>query len=80
MGRRQSNPKLKKLYDQFEAFGKAIGRDHVAVWFWSQNIWQDSSYYKLVDVIRCAEFSERLKLPPSGGPYILVTSETPARV
>jgi hypothetical protein len=73
----ESNDKIKKLYDQFEAFGKAIGRDHVAVWFWSQNIWQDSFFYKTVDVIRSAEFCERLKLSPSGGPYILVTAEYP---
>jgi hypothetical protein len=73
----ESNEKVRKLYDQFEAFGKAIGRDHVAVWFWSQNIWQDSFFYKAVDVIRSAEFCEKLKLPPSGGPYVLVTSEYP---
>lgn len=73
----ESNDRVKKLYDQFEAFGKAIGRDHVAVWFWSQNIWQDSFFYRAVDVIRCAEFCERLKLSPSGGPYILVTAEYP---
>jgi hypothetical protein len=73
----ESNDKVKKLYDQFEAFGRAIGPDHVAVWFWSGNIWQDSFYYKAVDVIRSAEFCEKLNLPPSGGPYILVTSEYP---
>jgi len=73
----ESNEKVRKLYDQFEAFGKAIGRDHVAVWFWSQNIWQDSFFYKAVDVIRSAEFCEKLKLAPSGGPYILVTTEYP---
>jgi hypothetical protein len=73
----ESNDKVRKLYDQFEAFGKAIGPNHVAVWFWSQNIWQDSFYYKAVDVIRSAEFCEKLKLAPSGGPYILVTTEYP---
>jgi hypothetical protein len=73
----ESNDRVRKLYDQFEAFGKAIGRDHVAVWFWSQNIWQDSFYYKAVDVIRSAAFCEKLKLAPSGGPYIVVTSEYP---
>lgn len=73
----ESNDRVKRLYDQFEAFGKAIGRDHVAVWFWSQNIWQDSFYYKSVDVIRSAAFCEKLKLAPSGGPYIVVTSEYP---
>jgi len=73
----ESNDKVKKLYDQFEAFGRAIGPDHVAVWFWSGDIRQDSFYYKAVDVIRSAEFCEKLNLAPSGGPYILVTSEYP---
>ena len=73
----ESNDKVKRLYDQFEAFGRAIGRDHVAVWFWSGDIRQDSFYYKAVDVIRSAEFCEKLNLAPSGGPYILVTSDYP---
>jgi len=49
----------------------------VAVWFWSQDDLQDSFYYKAVDVIRSAEFCEKLQLPPSNGPYILVTTEYP---
>jgi len=56
----ESNDKVKKLYDQFQAFGRAIGRDNVAVWFWSQDNLQDSFYYKAVDVIRSAEFCEKL--------------------
>jgi hypothetical protein len=73
----ESNDKIRKLYDQFQAFGRAIGRDNVAVWFWSQDNLQDSFYYKAVDVIRSAEFCEKLQLAPSNGPYILVTSEYP---
>jgi len=72
----ESNEKLKKLYNQFEAFGKSIGPDHLAVWFWSQNIRNDQ-YYKAVDVIRSAAFCAKLKLPPSKGPYLLVTTEYP---
>lgn len=67
----ESNEKIRRLYDQFEAFGKAIGPNHVAVWFWSGEAQAD------VDVDRSARFCERLKLPPSGGPYILVTSDYP---
>jgi hypothetical protein len=73
----ESNDKVKKLYDQFQAFGRAIGPDNVAVWFWSQDNLQDSIYYKAVDVIRSAEFCEKLQLAPSNGPYILVTTEYP---
>src|SRR6266581_8603865 len=37
----ESNDKVKRLYDQFQAFGRAIGRYNVAVWFWSQDNLQD---------------------------------------
>lgn len=67
----ESKEKIRKLYDQFEAFGKVIGPNHVAVWFWSGEPQAE------VDVNRSAEFCEKLKLPPSGGPYILVTSDYP---
>ena len=69
----ESNEKIKSLYDQFEAFGEAIGPNQVAVWFWSGKTQRD------VDVARSVEFCEKLKLPPSGGPYILVTSDYPGK-
>jgi hypothetical protein len=69
----ESKGKIKTLYDQFEAFGKAIGPNHVAVWFWSGEAQAD------VDVGRSVEFCEKLKLAPSGGPYILVTSDYPGK-
>ena len=73
----ESNRKLKSLYDQFQAFGRAIGRDHLAVWFWSQDIRQDSFYYSAVDVIRSAAFCQKLELPPGNGPYLFVTTDYP---
>jgi len=73
----ESNEKIKKLYNQFQAFGGAIGRDNVAVWFWSQDTLEDSFQYRAVDVVRSAEFCERLHLSPGNGPYILVTTEYP---
>ena len=69
----ESQGKIRQLYDQFEAFGKAIGPNHVAVWFWSGDTQAG------VDVNRSAEFCEKLKLPPSGGPYILVTADYPGK-
>ena len=72
----ESNDKLKNLYDVFQAFGRAIGPDHVAVWFWSKDP-NLERYYKAVDVMRSAAFCTKLKLLPSKGPYILVTTEYP---
>jgi hypothetical protein len=67
----ESGDNLKKLYDQFQAFGQAIGPDHLAVWFWSDE------HTKAVDVDRSAAICSKLKLAPSKGPYILVTTEYP---
>jgi hypothetical protein len=59
----ESNEKIKRLYDEFEAFGKAIGPDHVAVWFWSKNVARESvPFHEAVDVARSARFCEKLKL------------------
>src|ERR1035437_5100893 len=71
----ESNKKITNLYDQFEAFGRAIGPRDVAVWFWSSSVM--SGARARVDVARSATFCEKLKLPPSGGPYILVTNVYP---
>src|SRR5882672_4826201 len=74
----ENGERVKSLYDQFEAFGKAVGPDHLFVWFWSTNIWSDP-LYKTVDVIRSAAFGSKLQLLPSKGPYLLITTEYPGR-
>ena len=71
----ESNDKLKQLYDRFQAFGRAIGPDHLAVWFGSQSISDD--FYKDVDVLRSAAFCAKLKLPLSKSPYVIVTTDYP---
>jgi hypothetical protein len=75
--------RLKQLYDQFQAFGKSIGPDHVAIWFWTQNIWDDPNY-KMVDVIRSVALVQKLnvlqpdlKFSAARGPYLFITTEYP---
>jgi hypothetical protein len=74
----QSSDKLGTLYKQFNAFGKAIGPDNLAVWFWSEEP-RDNQLYKAVDVTRSVAFCRRLKLKPSDGPYVLVMTESRAK-
>lgn len=74
----QSNDKLTALYQQFNAFGDAIGTDNLAVWFWAQPP-QTNQMYKAVDVKRSVAFCQRLKLKPSEGPYVLVMTEYPGK-
>jgi hypothetical protein len=72
----QSNAKLASLYDQFNAFGSAIGRDNLAVWFWSQQPRKDH-LREAIDTVRGAAICKLLKLKPSEGPYVLVMTTYP---
>jgi hypothetical protein len=72
----EKNDKIKELYEQFKYFGDVIGRDHLAVWFWSQDPRYDN-FYKAVDVIRARAFCKKLGLPPNEGPYVIVTTKYP---
>jgi hypothetical protein len=68
---------LAQLHKSFQAFGETIGRDNLAVWFWKHRY--DSSKTKLddVDLERSSAFCSAYGLPPSHGPYIVVTSSYP---
>lgn len=71
---------LRSLYLQFQAFGRTLGPKHVAVWFWSENVQSEGvprEIYTTVDVKRSAAFCAHLDLPPSEGPYVVVTTEYP---
>jgi hypothetical protein len=72
----EKNEKIKELYEQFKYFGEVIGRDHLAVWFWSQDPRYDN-FYKTIDIIRARAFCKNLELPPDEGPYVIVTTKYP---
>ena len=59
----EKNEKIKELYEQFERFGDVIGRNHLAVWFWSQDPRYDN-FYMAVDILRARAFCKKLELPP----------------
>ena len=65
---------LQGLYWNFEAFGRAIGDDHAAVWFWKdgRGLTPDN-----VDVERSSRYCAKFNLLPSEGPHILVTTTYP---
>jgi hypothetical protein len=72
----QSDDRLKALYNQFVAFGKAIGDENLAVWFLSDSP-SSSEPQQAVDVARSVAFCKRFKLNPSEGPYVLVLTKYP---
>jgi hypothetical protein len=48
------NAGLLQLYRQFQSFGRAIGDDHAAVWFWKSDSYEhsDAALAQIVDVER----------------------------
>jgi hypothetical protein len=68
---------LYNLYLQYEKFGKAIGDDNLAVWFWKRSQPVDSALAANIDQERSRRFCEAYKLDPHKGPYLVVTSTYP---
>src|ERR1700722_2641216 len=69
---------LYQLYQQFENFGRTIGNDNAAVWFWkSKRSAHDPALAENVDVERSVRFCQAWKLKPSEGPHLVVTTIYP---
>jgi len=69
---------LDRLYEDFQNFGRTIGENNLAVWFWkSDKTIYDSHLAKSVDVERSIKFCKSFKLAPSAGPHLLVVSSYP---
>jgi len=73
------NSGLLQLYRQFQSFGRAIGDDQAAVWFWNSNSYEhnDAKLAQIVDVERSVRFCQAWKLKPSEGPHLVITSTYP---
>jgi hypothetical protein len=73
------NAGLLQLYRQFQSFGRAIGDDHAAVWFWKSNSYEhsDAALAQIVDVERSVRFCQAWKLKPSEGPHLVITGTYP---
>jgi hypothetical protein len=69
---------LQQLYERSQAFGRVIGEDHLAVWFWKKDApLQSPALAENVDVERAIAYCQKLGLKPSGGPYLLFTTAYP---
>jgi hypothetical protein len=69
---------LYNLYAQYKSFGRVIGDDNAAVWFWkSETSSTDPHLADKVDVERSAEFCKAFGIKPSSSPAILVTTDYP---
>jgi hypothetical protein len=69
---------LANLYRQFSSFGKAIGDDNVAVWFWERTTPENDPHLgDALDIARSARYCRALDLAPSQSPYVVETAEYP---
>ncbi len=74
----QNAQRLQQLYDRSQAFGRVIGREHAAVWFWKKDtLLQSQAMADNVDVDRAVAFCKSLGLRPSAGPYLVFTTAYP---
>lgn len=69
---------LFSLYHQFQNFGRTIGDDHLAVWFWKEpKSADDPNLNANVDVERNVGFCKALQLKPSDSPHIIIMASYP---
>jgi hypothetical protein len=69
---------LLNLYWNFEAFGRTIGDDNLAVWFIKDLDPQLRAFVgRSTDVERSVRFCKAWKLKPSAGPHLVITASYP---
>jgi hypothetical protein len=68
------------LYEQFMGFGRALGREHAALWFWNRvptKIAGNPMLVSYVSANRHQAYCQKLGLDPFVGPHIVVTRTYP---
>jgi hypothetical protein len=75
----KNSDQLNQLYQQFHTFGRTIGSDNVAVWFWISGPATTGTDPRVEDpdVERSVRFCQAWHLKPSAGPHIVVTTTYP---
>lgn len=70
--------RIRDMWQAFTGFGRAIGDDHLAVWFWRrQPTWDTEELVEHVDVERATRYCQLYDLLPSRSPHVLVTTSHP---
>jgi hypothetical protein len=74
-----TDPRLIELYQHFWSFGRAIGAQHLAVWFAKSDNTEmtPGTLASEYDNDRAAQFCQHYGLSPQGAPHVVVTSEYP---
>lgn len=66
---------LLTLYAYFQAFGRAIGPDNAAVWFWKELPNLDQGLADAIDIERGSQICSELELVASESPYLVINSK-----
>lgn len=78
-----SDSKIAGLYSAYEAFARAIGDGHAAVFFWKREPAKKdgkllgSDLAARIDASRCTEYEKALGLKISSSPHLVVTTKRP---
>jgi hypothetical protein len=70
----ENEQNLVTLYAYYEAFGRALGPDHVAVWFWNNDPDFGDGLADDIDIDRSVRMCQELGLTPSRGPHVIVAT------
>jgi len=74
----EDSPSLAKLYSSFKGFGRAIGKDNHAVWFWMGNSpIGNSELVRNLDMKRNTHYCLAWRLKLTSGPYLVILSTWP---
>jgi hypothetical protein len=79
-----STDQIASLYKAYEAFARAIGNDHAAVFFWKKSPKKidgklvGADLAANIDANRCAEYEKAFKLDISQSPHVVVTKTRPS--
>jgi len=71
--RPEANAALRHLWWTFDSFGRAIGPDNAAIWFWTTDDPDLDRISDHIDVERSATYCQKLGLSPSQSPHVVVT-------
>jgi hypothetical protein len=78
-----SDSRIVGLHQAYQAFSRAIGNDHAAVFFWKKapkivdGKLAGTDLASQIDANRCTEYEKALNLDLSASPHILVTRSVP---
>lgn len=77
MLKQSSTKSIAALFEQFSAFGKALGPDNAAVWFVKRRTAKTPDSLDNLDIDRSVRYCSKFQLDRAQGPHIVITKTYP---